>query len=192
MNAKLIVISAPSGAGKTTIARKLQEKYPGTQFSVSCTTRPRRSYEKHSTDYEFISYEEFKNRQETGSLLEYEKVHGYMYGTPTAVVESSLKNGIVLILEVDVNGALAIKSAYPEESVTIFVHPPSMESLKMRLRKRGSDSEERIEERLKRVNMEMGKSDQFDLEVVNENLDEAVEEIALKLEQMNGGHIHVS
>ncbi len=97
-----------------------------------------------------------------------------------------------MILEVDVNGVLASKEAYPEESVTVFVHPPSMEILKVRLRKRGSDSEERIEERLKRVNMEMEKSDQFDLEVVNENLDEAVEEITLKLEQMNGGHTYVS
>ncbi|MBH31891.1 MAG: guanylate kinase [Candidatus Marinimicrobia bacterium] len=192
MNVKLIVISAPSGAGKTTIARKLQERYPGWRFSVSCTTRPRRSYEKHSTDYEFISDEEFKNRQKAGALLEYEEVHGYMYGTPTAVVESSLSNGTVLILEVDVNGALTIKAAYPGESVTVFVHPPSMESLKVRLRKRGSDSEERIEERLKRVNMEMEKSNQFDLEVVNENLDEVVNEIALKLEQMNGGYTHVS
>ena len=192
MTANLIVIAAPSGAGKTTIARKLQKKYPGWQFSVSCTTRPRRSYEKDSQDYEFISDEEFWSRKEAGSLLEFEEVHGYMYGTPTASVESALGNGTVLILEVDVNGALAIKEAYPEDAVTVFVHPPSLESLKVRLRKRGSDSEDRIEERLKRASMEMEKSDRFDLEVVNEDVDEAVEEIALKLEQMNGGHTYVS
>ncbi|MEE2876399.1 MAG: guanylate kinase [Candidatus Neomarinimicrobiota bacterium] len=192
MNAKLIVISAPSGAGKTTIARKLQERYTSWKFSVSCTTRPRRSYEKDSQDYEFITDEEFRKRQKAGSLLEYEQVHGHMYGTPSLLVESALSNGTVLILEVDVNGALAIKEAYPEESVTVFVHPPSREILKARLKKRGSDSEQRIKERLKRAGMEMQKANQFDLEVTNVNIDDAVDEIVMKLEQMNGGQNNVS
>lgn len=189
MNMKLIVISAPSGAGKTTIVRKLLEKYPEWQFSVSCTTRPRRNYEKDSEDYEFITDEEFTARNERGELLEYEEVHGYMYGTSALAVDSALKVGAMLILEVDVKGALAIKKAYPDESITIFVCPPSLDVLKERLRKRGSDSEKRIDERLKRVAMEMRKSAQFNIEVLNIDVDKAVKEITMKLEQINGGKL---
>ena len=187
MNAKLIVISAPSGAGKTTIVRKLQELHPGWQFSVSCTTRQKRDYEKDADDYEFITAEEFSKRIENRELLEYEEVHGHMYGTPRAMVDSALQNGTDLILEVDVNGALAIKKVYPDESATVFIHPPSLDVLKNRLRKRGADSEERIEERLKRAAMEIEKSPGFDIEVINSDIEQAVTEISIKLEQMNGG-----
>ena len=192
MNAKLIVISAPSGAGKTTIVRKLQELHPDWQFSVSCTTRPKRDYEKATEDYEFITAGEFSERIENRELLEYEEVHGYMYGTTRAAVDTARQNGIVLILEVDVNGALAIKRVYPDESATVFIFPPSLEVLRERLKKRGSDSQERIERRLKRAAMEMKKCHSFDIEVINSDIDQAVSEINEKLKQMNGGSNHVN
>lgn len=192
MKAKLIVISAPSGAGKTTVVRRLEALFPEWKFSVSCTTRPKRSYEKEAEDYEFVSDEEFERRRANGELLEYEEVHGYFYGTPVSAVEVALRNGTSLILEVDVNGALAIKAKYPEESVTVFIHPPSMEALKQRLRKRGADSEKRIEERLERVSMEMEKSHRFDIEVVNEDIDRTISEITEKLYRIDGGLKYVN
>lgn len=173
----LIVVSAPSGSGKTTICRALQKRRPDWRFSVSWTTRPKRFFETERFDYEFVTEEEFRQKVERGELLEYEEVHGYFYGTPRANVEKALSCGQTLFLEVDVKGGLAVKNAYPEDTLTIFIRPPSMEELRRRLRLRGSDSEVRIETRLKRMEMEMAYEDRYDYSVVNEDVDATVEEI---------------
>jgi len=177
MKGKLIVISAPSGAGKTTIARKLQKININWSFSVSCTTRPRRTNEVDFKDYEFISKEEFIQRINKKELLEYEKIYGYLYGTPIKSLEKSLYENKTMIVEVDVNGGLDIKLNYPNNSTTIFIHPPSFKILKERLVNRGSDTIENINKRLNRARMEIKKSKTFDIHVINNNIDKAVQEI---------------
>ena len=184
MNSKLIVISAPSGAGKTTIAKKLLEKNPNWIFSVSCTTRSKRDHEKNFKDYEFITFEEFIIRKEKGLLLEFEEVHGQMYATSLSTVDEALITGKVLILDVDVNGAIRIKKAYPKESVTIFIHPPNLDVLNERLIKRGSDSQKKIKERLERTSLEIKKSNEFDIEVVNINIVDTVEKISNEIKKI--------
>lgn len=181
MKGKLIVISAPSGAGKTTIARKLQKININWDFSVSCTTRPKRKDEVNFKDYEFISENEFKRRINKKELLEYENIHGYFYGTLIERIQQSLNENKTVIVEVDVNGGLAIKLKYPDNAVSIFIHPPSINILKERLIKRGSDSLNNINKRLKRANMEINKSNSFDIQVVNIDIDNAVNEIDKKL-----------
>lgn len=179
---KLIVISAPSGSGKTTICRELQRIHPDWKFSVSCTTRPRREYEKNGFDYEFVSEEEFKRRIDNGELVEYEDVHGYFYGTPRKTVELALQNGQTLLLDVDVKGGITIQDVYPENTVTVFIRPPSIEELKRRLKGRGSDSEGGIQKRLDRMDMEMSYESIYDFSIVNENIDRTVRKIVDILE----------
>lgn len=178
----LVVISAPSGAGKTTICRELQRRRPRWRFAVSCTTRPPRHYENNGYDYEFVSEDEFWRRVEAGELVEHEEVHGYLYGTPRSEIDWALENDEVLLLEVDVKGGISIKEAYPRHAITIFVKPPSLEELKERLRKRASESEERIERRLERVIMEMTYEDQYDVSVVNDDLGDTVDRIIRVIE----------
>tara|TARA_B100000029_G_scaffold112346_1_gene104489 strand:+ start:11043 stop:11612 length:570 start_codon:yes stop_codon:yes gene_type:complete len=185
MNSKLIVLSAPSGAGKTTIAKKLLEENPKWRFSVSCTTRPRRSQEKNFEDYEFITSAEFLYRKEKGLLLEFEEVHGQMYGTLQSIVDDALNKRRVLVLDMDVNGAMMIKKTYPKESITIFIHPPNFDVLNERLKNRGTDSKEKIKERLKRTSLEVEKSVEFDIEVVNVNIHETVEKISNEIQRIN-------
>lgn len=182
MKKSLIVISAPSGSGKTTICRMLQKTYPNWKFSVSLTTRQKRSYEKDGYDYRFISEKEFRRKVERGELLEYEEVHGHFYGTPRENIESVLGTGETLLLELDVKGGLAVKNAYPEDIITVFIRPPSIEELKRRLRGRGSDTETAIERRLERMRMEMAFENLYDYSVVNEDVETTVEEIVHILE----------
>lgn len=179
---RLIVISAPSGSGKTTICRALQKLHPEWKFSVSLTTRSKRSYERNGHDYRFVSEEEFRRRIERGEFAEFEEVHGDLYGTLHATLERALKDGDLLLLELDVKGGIAIKNEYPHDTVTFFIRPPSMEELITRLRGRGSDSEEAIERRLERMEMEMAKERFYDHSVVNENVEETIEEIEAILE----------
>ena len=187
MNGSLVVISAPSGAGKTTICRELQKERPDWIFSVSCTTRPKREYEKDGFDYQFASQEEFDQMVKAGDLVEFEEVHGYMYGTVRNNVEKAIANGDVLLLEVDVKGGVAIKEAYPGHATTIFVRPPSEEVLKKRLRTRGADSEARITKRLERMKMEMAFEDQYDFSVVNDDITETVSTILDRLQDRENG-----
>jgi guanylate kinase len=187
MNGSLVVISAPSGAGKTTICRELQKERPNWIFSVSCTTRPKREYEKDGFDYQFASQEEFDQMVKAGDLVEFEEVHGYMYGTVRNNVEKAIANGDVLLLEVDVKGGVAIKEAYPGHATTIFVRPSSKEVLKKRLRTRGADSEARITKRLERMKMEMAFEDQYDFSVVNDDITETVSTILDRLQDRENG-----
>ncbi len=167
---RLIVLSAPSGAGKTTVARYLLSVLPDTVFSVSATTRPRRNSEMDGRDYHFLSREEFQRRIEQGELVEYEEIFGNYYGTLRSETEAALRQGKVMIFDVDVKGALSLKKAYPEDTFLVFIAPPSLDELERRLRHRGTESEDQIRRRLDRAALEMSYADQFDAVIVNDDL----------------------
>ena len=172
-----IVIAAPSGTGKTTLCRELQKQNPEIQFSVSCTTRPKRHYEKDGYDYHFLTHDEFEKLIAENALVEYEEVHGYFYGTKKSYLEDAIKKNDIIMLDLDVKGALSIKELYPERTSLIFVEPPNEQILIDRLKHRGSDSEERIKVRLQRFQMEMGYKQQFDHIVLNDKLEDAVKSL---------------
>ena len=171
-----VVLTAPSGAGKTTIARRVIEACPELSFSVSATTRPRREYEQDGVHYYFLSEAEFRRRIEAGEFLEYEEVYpGKLYGTLLSEIERIDQHGPVL-LDIDVHGAVRVKQLAGDTCVTIFIAPPSLGILKQRLRQRGTESPEALCERMKRAIEEMKYADRFDYCVVNDRLDVAVEE----------------
>lgn len=171
---KLIVLSGPSGVGKGTIVDKLLEK-GGYALSVSCTTRAPREKEIDGVSYFFITKEEFKERLKNGGFLEYSEHFENFYGTPKAFVEDKLKTHDV-ILEIEVDGALQVKKAYPQ-AILIMVLPPDEEELKARLRKRGTEDEASIAKRVARMEYEISKKDEYDYTVINDVLDVAVREI---------------
>ena len=172
-----IAFSAPSGAGKTTIAKTLQEKYKNDLvISVSATTRPRRPEERDGVDYFFLEQEEFEKAIAQNRFLEYEQVHDWYYGTLKDTVEEAVKKGKTVLFDIDVNGALSIKKHYPQ-AVLIFIQPPSEEALIERLKNRKSESEESIRKRLKRMEYEYSMAEHFDHIVVNDDLQRAVLEI---------------
>jgi guanylate kinase len=174
---KLIVISAPSGSGKTTIARAIMQKYPGMLFSVSATTRPPRAGEHEGRDYFFLSKEEFQRRVRMGDLVEWEEIYGDFYGTLKSEVDRALRQGTIMLFDVDVKGGLSIKKSYPDDSVLIFIRPPSVEALQQRLLNRKTEDEATIRRRLDRVPMELEKGNQFDWQVVNDDLQTAVNKV---------------
>ncbi len=190
-NPQLVVLSAPSGAGKTTICKKLVERNPDFRISVSATTRPPRPGEVNGVDYYFISPEEFQQKIARGEFLEYENVHGNYYGTLRETVEELLDNGFTVLFDIDVNGALKIKQQYPD-AILIFIRPPSLEELKRRLRKRKTERPEEIEKRLQRLPEEYQKAVFFDYEVVNDDLLRTlltIEKI-IRTKQLTGAHVH--
>jgi guanylate kinase len=168
---QLFIFSAPSGAGKTTIARHLLEQYPQQMtFSISATTRHKRPSEQHGRDYYFLSRAEFEASIERGEFAEYEEFFGNYYGTLKSEITRALAAGKCLVFDVDVKGALSLKRAYPEESLLIFVAPPSMEELRQRLRARNTESEEQLHLRFARAEMEMAEQRAFDVTIVNDDL----------------------
>lgn len=174
---RLIVISAPSGCGKTTIAREILRRHPGMLFSVSATTRAKRAHEEHGKDYFFLTADDFRERIERGELAEWEEIYGNFYGTLKSEIDAALSNGRSMMFDIDVNGALSIKRLYPEDAVLIFIKPPSVEVLTERLRNRNTEDAETIRRRLDRVPMELGKANEFDAAVVNDVLATAIDEV---------------
>lgn len=174
MKHQLIVLSGPSGVGKGTIVDKLLQR-GGYALSVSCTTRERRSGEEDGVSYFFISRQKFESMIEEGGFLEYSNHFENFYGTPRAFVEKRLESHDV-ILEIEVDGALNVKKVYPE-ALLIMILPPNMQELKNRLAKRGSESEEKIASRLKRIDYELSKKNFYDFIVINDDLETAVDEI---------------
>lgn len=170
MKKQLIVLSAPSGAGKTTVARHLLKTFPFLGFSVSATTRAKRPGEEHGRDYFFQTREEFKNRIAADDLIEYEEIFGNYYGTLKSVVQEALHRGEFLIFDVDVKGALSLRKAFPDDTLLLFVAPPDLAVLEKRLRNRHTETDEQIALRLSRAEMEMGHQDQFDHILVNDDL----------------------
>ena len=173
----LIVVSGPSGVGKGTIVNRLL-KSGQYSLSISCTTRAPREGEKDGVHYFFVSEEKFRSMIKEGGFLEYSNHFAHMYGTPRFFVEEQLKSRNV-ILEIDVDGALQVKKAHPE-ALLIMIAPPSEEELIKRLKRRGTESDEKIAERVSRMNYELSKSGEYDCTVVNDDLEEAV----LKVEEI--------
>lgn len=179
---KLIVIVAPSGAGKTTLARKLVSEFDQIQFSVSATTRPPRSYERDGIDYFFLSDEQFQKKIDEGDFLEWEEVfNNYRYGTLRSVIEKQMKDGYFPLLDVEVNGALNVKQQFGDRCISLFIRPPSLEVLRDRLTSRGTETEHSITYRLNRAEKELTLAHKFDHVIVNDHLDRAYDEIKSKL-----------
>ena len=179
---RLIIVSAPSGAGKTTIVKYLLTCNLGLAFSVSATTRAIRPGEVHGRDYFFIPEAEFKKQIEAGQLLEWEEVYkGTFYGTLKSEVDRMLSNGFNVIFDVDVVGGLNIKKAFGENALSIFVSPPSVADLEARLKSRNTDSEETIRKRIDKARWEMEFAPKFDYILVNDSLETAKAEILKKV-----------
>ena len=183
----LFAISGPSGTGKTTLCRGLQKKLPEVSFSVSCTTRKKRFNEIDGQDYHFISIEEFTENISNNKFIEYETVHGDYYGTLKKTVEDSILNKKLLLLEVDVKGAKTIKCLYPDNLVTIFILPPSLDNLQNRLINRGTDSETKIKKRLTRLELELKEKDWFDYHIINNEIENATREFITIIEKQTIG-----
>lgn len=182
----LYVIAAPSGAGKTTIVKEILKINPELVFSVSATTRYRRENEIHGKDYFFFTKDQFREMIDKNELVEYEKLfNGDYYGTLSSFVNEKLAGKKSLIFDIDVNGALNIKKKYGDKARLIFIMPPDIETLKDRLKKRATESPGQIAERIKRVDLEIGKKNDFDYIVVNENLETAVKEVQNIISKFN-------
>lgn len=181
---KILVFTAPSGAGKTTLVRHLLGQFPDKlAFSVSATTRAPRPHEAHGEDYYFLSQEDFEQRIQAGRFLEYEEVYeGQYYGTLRSEIERVWSQGRAVVFDVEVKGATAIKAAFPEEACVVFVSPPSPEVLFARLRGRGTEDEASLKKRIARAGEELTYRDRFDYVLVNDDLAEAkqaAEDLAL-------------
>lgn len=176
-NQKLIVFSAPSGSGKTTIVRHLVKKYPFLGFSISACTRDKRGRsEENGKDYYFLTPDEFRRKIENHEFVEWEEVYeGAFYGTLKSEIDRIWDEGKIAIFDVDVKGGLSLKDYYKDKALTIFVKVPSVEELKERLKDRGTESEDSLSRRLFKVKFEMGFQDQFDVVLVNDNLDQTLE-----------------
>lgn len=182
----LIVISAPSGAGKTTLCDRLRERHTDIEYSVSCTTRPPRGSEVDGEDYHFLTAEAFERKVQAGEFLEQARVHGYRYGTLQATVRRALAAGRHVLMDIDVQGArqirervAALDAADPLRAgfLDIFIAPPSLDVLRERLKRRGEDSDETIARRLANAEREMAEQGRYRRVVVNDDLDTAYREL---------------
>ena len=175
---RIFVISAPSGAGKTTLVGMLKERFPLLAESISCTTRKPRGHEVDGTDYFFLSTEEFFKKRESGLFAEWAEVHGNFYGTPLDFLQKQLDAGKDIVCDIDYQGAINIKKAFPKEAVLILVLPPSMEELESRLRLRATDDPEVIKMRLHNAKNEILHYPHFDFVIVNKDLDAAINQLS--------------
>jgi guanylate kinase len=187
MKGKLIIFSAPSGAGKTTIVRHLLKKNLNLEFSVSATSRAPRHNETHGKDYYFLSTEEFKKKITNGEFLEWEEVYkGVYYGSLKSEVERIRNHGKNVIFDVDVVGGLDIKKIYGDEARSIFVQPPSVDELLSRLQNRSTETEEKIQMRIAKAEQELSFASEFDVIITNNDLTQACKEAEIVIREFLG------
>ena len=172
----LLVLSGPSGAGKGTLVDRLVAARSDCVFSISATTRPRRSNEEEGVQYEFVAREEFERRRAAGLFLEWAEVHGHLYATPTRFVDENVRAGRVVVLDVDVQGGASVRRVRPD-AVSVFIYPPSIEALRRRLLQRSTDLPEVVERRLQNAPGELMQYREYDYLVVNDDLEQAVERL---------------
>ena len=176
---KIIIITAPSGAGKTSITHHLMQRFPQLAFSVSAATRQARGNEKHGVDYYFISPDEFQQRIRQNEFVEWEMVYeGKYYGTLKSEMDRIWGNKQIPILDIDVKGAIHVKGQYSDNALTIFIEPPSVEELKRRLESRGTETPETLAARINKASYEISFKDQFDICILNDDLTRARNEAA--------------
>jgi guanylate kinase len=173
----ILIISAPSGAGKTTLCHALMKRFPNMKESVSYTTRPPRAGEVHGVDYFFVSREEFQRMVDADAFAEWAEVHGNLYGTALATIDEARKCGVDLVLDIDCQGARRLKEQI-ERCVYIFILPPSMEELRRRLDSRSSDAREAIDLRIERAAGEIREARWYDYIIINDNFEAAFEELS--------------
>jgi guanylate kinase len=175
--ARLIVLSAPSGAGKSTICQRLIAEFPQIRLSISTTTRPQRPAETDGVHYHFVSPEIFEQKILHNDFAEWAEVHGNRYGTAVATIEGFLKQGKHVLFDIDVQGAMNLRKRYGKRTLLVFILPPSMEELRSRLEGRKSDSPAVIEKRMKNAYSELGWSQKFDYQITNDHLERAYAEL---------------
>lgn len=179
MTGKLVIISAPSGAGKTTIVKHLLEKGLELSFSISVTTRHKRETERHGTDYFFVSSEQFRKMIDNSELVEWQEVYkDHYYGTLKSELERIWNSGRHVIFDVDVIGGLNLKNIFGAEALSVFIMPPSMAELEKRLHSRGSDDCDKITMRMNKAAEEIRLAERFDKIIINDNIQKAVAEIS--------------
>lgn len=185
---KLIIFSAPSGAGKTTIVKEILKDFPQIIFSISATTRPKRETERNGMEYFFLTEAEFMKKIENDDFIEWEKFYDYYYGTLKSFVSGHIDDGKPVLLELDVKGALTIKRLYPYAHL-IYISPPSFEELVNRLRQRNTESESDFLKRIDRAKMELSLKDQFDYIIENKELKTAVNEAKILVNKILKGEV---
>ncbi|MBU2511808.1 guanylate kinase [bacterium] len=173
---RIFVVSAPSGAGKTTLIKKAQKLVQNITFSVSHTSRKPRSGEKHGLDYYFVSESEFQRKIKEGDFLEWAEVYGNYYGTSKSQISGLLEKGRIVILDIDVQGAMQLRNVKEMNIKFVFIEPPSIEELNTRLNNRGTETVESINKRIQNAKQELMFKDQYDFVIINDELDRAVNE----------------
>ena len=183
---KLIILSAPSGAGKTTLCARLLQDHPQVRLSISTTTRAPRGQEQNGIHYFFVSPPEFESGIKQERFAEWARVHAHYYGTSKAVLEKNDSEGFATLLDIDVQGAKSLHSLYGRSTLRLFIAPPSLDELENRLRARGTDSEDQIRLRLLNAKQELDAAQDFDRIIINDELDRAYAELS----QIVGWFIH--
>ncbi|HEX2239907.1 MAG TPA: guanylate kinase [Actinomycetota bacterium] len=182
MSGRLFVISGPSGAGKGTVVKEILRRKPGLWLSISATTRPARPHERNGVEYHFISEQTFLGMRDRGEFFESAEVYGHYYGTPRAPIEAALASGRDVLCELDIQGAKSMKRAKPDATL-VFIEPPSLDELFLRLRGRGTEDPESMTQRLREAYDELKNKGLYDYIVVNDDLSTAVDEVVRILEQ---------
>ena len=186
---KLVVLSAPSGTGKTSICRELVKRNKNWKFSISATTREKRKGEINGRDYIFMSLKEFEHKENFGEFLEWEFVHGNRYATPIEPLEKALEDNKILLLDIDVKGSMNIIEEFEEDVISIFIEPPGfdnqekIDTLMERLQKRENSSETLIKQRLKRFELEMDYKEKFNFSFINDNFEKTTNAIEKKIKE---------